>query len=134
MQQVFKALIEAWGLIRAIAPFLPVRPGIYRRFFEGAPYGCVVAEKTGHFIVVNEQFASMLGYTKKELTDVPFMRFVHPSDIAATRTAMENLDMGASVIDFRNRYRRRDGRYVWIRWQARQNGLIYAVGEVVEGK
>ena len=47
---------------------------------------------------------------------------------------MAGLSRGETTIQFRNRYRRIDGDYVWLEWNARavpEEGVIYAVARDV---
>ena len=79
-------------------------------------------------------FSVKLGYDAEELLSRPFLEFVHPDDRDATVAAMAQLQHGKDVTDFENRYRRSDGRYVWLSWSSRAAGdgkLLYAVARDV---
>ena len=43
-----------------------------------------VAGTDGYFKRVNDAFERCLGFTKPELTAIPFVDFVHPEDVDAT--------------------------------------------------
>ncbi|MBK9526341.1 MAG: response regulator [Bacteroidetes bacterium] len=102
----------------------------------------VIATEDGYFIKISASFTKELGYSEEELTGVPFMSFVHPEDIPSTISVLENLGTRHENLKFfRNRYRRRDGTYMWISWNAYPNSkdkLIYAtardVTELVESE
>ncbi len=56
--------------------------------------------------------------------------FVHEGDRASTELATKTLADNHAVHDFENRYRRRDGSYIWLSWTAHADpatGLIFAV-------
>ena len=93
-----------------------------------------MAGTDGYFRAVNPAGERLLGYGRKELLDQPFLDFVHPDDRASTMRAMEKLGQGETLIHFENRYRRGDGGFCWINWDASPasgEGLIYAVGRDV---
>ncbi|MBF2048644.1 MAG: PAS domain S-box protein [Elainella sp. C42_A2020_010] len=97
-----------------------------------------VASVDGYFRRLNPAFEQVLGYNNAELMAHPFLDFVHPEDQAATLTAVKNLAEGEIILDFENRYRRKDGSYRWIAWRAfpiAEEGLIYAISrDVTEQK
>jgi PAS domain S-box-containing protein len=93
-----------------------------------------VASMEGYFREVNPAFSQLLGFTDKELTDVPFLDLVHPADKAATVAQLQNLRNGRDVLHFENRYRCKDGSYRWLAWVAvpeSDENLIYAVARDV---
>ncbi|KUM43631.1 PAS domain S-box protein [Pseudomonas sp. EpS/L25] len=86
-----------------------------------------VASLDGFFLSLNPAWVQTLGWTLEELKAEPFVSFVHPDDLAATRQAFGALRQGKPVSNFENRYRHRDGSYRWLSWNAVYNdGLIYA--------
>jgi PAS domain S-box-containing protein len=106
----------------------------WHRFWELAIDLKCVASLSGYFLVVNPAFERVLGYSEAELLGTPFIDFVHPDDRPATLAEVENLADGASVISFQNRYRTKDGRWLWLDWASRpvpEEGLIYATGRDV---
>jgi len=53
----------------------------------------------------------------------PFLEFLHPDDVAATAKEMRKLiTRDYELVDFENRYRRKDGTWRWLRWSARSDG------------
>jgi PAS domain S-box-containing protein len=88
----------------------------------------------GYFREVNPAFSQLLGFTDKELTDVPFLDLVHPADKAATVAQLQSLRSGRDVLHFENRYRCKDGSFRWLAWVAvpeSDENLIYAVARDV---
>ncbi|MBI9086230.1 MAG: PAS domain S-box protein [Desulfobacterales bacterium] len=92
---------------------------------------CIADIKTSTFIKVNPAFTSTLGYSEKELTGRPFLDFIHPEDIDPTTNILaERLRQGDKVVNFKNRYRCKDGTYRWLRWVSHpdpEQGITYAV-------
>ena len=78
-----------------------------------------IAGFDGYFKRVNPAWTSALGWTTDELLATPFVNFLHPDDIEATRDIVSKLRGGDDVFSFENRYRARDGAYHWLRWNAR---------------
>jgi PAS domain S-box-containing protein len=72
----------------------------------------------GYFKELNAAWADVLGWSLEELTASRFIDFVHPEDAAATLAAAQSLAAGATLTRFRNRYRRRDGSYRSLSWNA----------------
>ncbi|QDV63916.1 protein kinase domain-containing protein [Crateriforma conspicua] len=104
------------------------------RFFELSLDLFCIADFQGFFQRINGNFSRLLGYDDHELKTRPFIDFVHPEDREKTRAQMSVLDRGKPVVRFRNRYQRRDGRYVVLEWTAkaiRSEGVIFAVARDV---
>ncbi|MDX6618621.1 MAG: hypothetical protein QOK36_1007, partial [Gaiellales bacterium] len=88
-----------------------------------------VAGLDGFFRRLNPAFEHTLGYTLEELQSQPFVDFVHPDDREATLAEVAQLATGVETISFENRYRCKDGSYVWLAWTTRpsvETGVLYA--------
>ena len=88
-----------------------------------------VAGLDGYFRRLNPAFERTLGYTLEELRSQPFLDFVHPDDREATLAEVARLATGAETVSFENRYRCKDGSYVWLAWTTRpsvETGVLYA--------
>lgn len=102
------------------------------QFFNIALDLLCIADADGHFLRVNKAFETTLGYRVEGLVGTSFWELIHPRDIRATFEAVEELRAGKDVINFVNRYRHIDGRFLDIEWHARAtNGLIYAAARDV---
>lgn len=98
-----------------------------QHYFDHALDLFCIADHEGRFLRLNRQWEATLGYPLSELVGRPFIELVHPADVAATLEAVAQLRARASVMDFVNRYRTRDGSYRWIEWRSFPHGaLIYA--------
>ena len=86
-----------------------------------------IADADGHFRRLNREWELALGYSPAELEGKRFLDFVHPDDMAASRSAMAELNADKKALQFTNRYRHRDGSYRWIEWRLFPAGdLFYA--------
>lgn len=87
------------------------------------------AGKDGYFKFLNQAWENCLGYTREELTRIPYIDFVHPDDKGSTSVAAGKLSSGLAVINFENRYKAKDGSWKWLSWMAspQDDGGIYAV-------
>ena len=103
-------------------------------FFRASLDMLGVAGMDGYFKRINPAFSETLGYSDEEILSRPFLDFVHPDDVGKTVEAVEKLSGGESVIRFQNRYRDRDGRYLWLEWCSvpdSKRELIFAVARNV---
>jgi PAS domain S-box-containing protein len=78
---------------------------------------CIVSFQ-GYFIFNNSAFEHVLQYTAEDYKRNPFIGYVDPDDREATNQAMSALLRGEDVIDFENRYIRKDGEIVNMSWNA----------------
>ncbi len=124
------------GVLCVIEPLADERPPDQdlRRFFELSLDCFCIANLEGYFIRINANFSRRLGYAGAELTNRPFLSFVHPEDQAPTVTEMSRLSAGEIVTGFCNRYRDVQGNYCWFEWTARSipgEDLVFAVARDV---
>jgi two-component system, cell cycle sensor histidine kinase and response regulator CckA len=102
------------------------------QFFSSALDLLCIADTDGNFRRLNPEWERTLGYRLDELLGRPFLDFVHPDDVAATRARMAELMGQTPVANFTNRYRHRDGSYRWIEWRSFPAGkIIYAAARDV---
>jgi len=104
------------------------------RFFNYALDLLCIAGTDGFFKRVNPAFERILGYSPKELLGEPFVDFIHPEDRTDTLAEVGKLASGALTLEFRNRYRCKDGSYKRLHWTSfpeRGTGLLYAVAREV---
>jgi diguanylate cyclase (GGDEF)-like protein/PAS domain S-box-containing protein len=90
------------------------------RLFELSRDMLGTASADGYFTRLNPAWERTLGWTRAELLAEPFISFVHPDDVDATTQQAARLtgSDGATVVEFENRYRTRDGAYRRIEWTA----------------
>lgn len=107
------------------------------RFFDLSLDLFCIANTHGYFWRLNDNFQKSLGYSLQELTSRPFVEFVHPDDRPDTLSEIEKLARGQPAIQFINRYRHKDGHYVFLEWTARsiaQEGVVYAVARNISDR
>jgi PAS domain S-box-containing protein len=83
----------------------------------------------GYFKRVSSSFTPLLGWSDEELKSKPFIEFVHPDDIEATKNASSYISAGNNLLTFENRYICKDGTLRWLLWGSASdvnNKLIYA--------
>ncbi|WP_437941658.1 PAS domain S-box protein [Sorangium sp. So ce341] len=97
------------------------------RFFELSVDLVGIAGFDGYFKRIGGAWEQTLGFSREELLARPFLDFVHPEDRERTVTASAKLLSGDGPGTFVNRYRCRDGSYLWIEW----NSAIYPDAELV---
>lgn len=88
------------------------------RFFDLSLDMICIAGLDGYFKKVNPAWERTLGHTEAELLAKPFVDFIHPDDRASTLEVVREMDEGADVVHFENRYRHKDGSYRWFAWKA----------------
>ncbi|MBN1446622.1 MAG: PAS domain S-box protein [Bacteroidetes bacterium] len=89
-----------------------------------------IADTQGYITEVNSIFEDCVGSDRYEICARPFLEYVHPEDRQLTLRMYGELKAGRSVTRFVNRFRRHDGEYVTLRWNAQlepKSGRIIAV-------
>ncbi len=87
-----------------------------------------IGDKDGFFRRLNPEWEKTLGYSMQEMENKRLIDFVHPADIDATLAALTELNTKKFILNFRNRYQRKDGTYRWLEWKAFADGeRFYAV-------
>ena len=93
-----------------------------------------IANFDGYFTRINPAFCKTLQYSSEELLSTPYLQFVHPDDVLKTAASARALSEGRDVVDFENRYRRKDGQYRTLSWRVTADPLakmVFAVARDV---
>jgi len=86
----------------------------FRRILELAPIGMATNSLDGHFILVNQAFCNMLGYSKKELEVMTYLDITHPDDKMLTFASREQLLEGEiESYQLEKRFLHKNGQVVW---------------------
>ena len=91
---------------------------------------CIVTTE-GKYVSINKAFKKELGYSREELFAGQVRQFMHPDDIPGMLVVLEQLAQGKTIFNYENRYRKKNGEYIWVSWQSTANlteGLLYATG------
>jgi PAS domain S-box-containing protein len=98
------------------------------RFFSVNLELLCIADMEGYFHRLNIAWETTLGYPLSELEGSRFLDLVHPDDLESTGQAIATLYDGESIVNFKNRFRCRDGSYRWLEWRSKpfQQKFIYA--------
>ncbi|OPG07588.1 hypothetical protein B1R27_12950 [Streptomyces sp. GKU 895] len=102
--------------------------------FELSPDLLYVCGPDGYLKRVNPALERTLGYPADELLARPFLSFVDERDEERVREGLARLDEDTELTEAENRFLRRDGTELWLRWSARldrQEGLVHAVARDV---
>lgn len=133
-EELEQKVIERTGQLESIVSQLEE----YKYFFINSHDFACIANMDGYFVTINPQFEKVLGYSEKELLENQFLKFIHPDDIAATLQEVEKLKSGALTLNFINRYRKKDGSYIWMEWSTYPDvvaGKQYAIArDITERK
>jgi PAS domain S-box-containing protein len=108
-----------------------------RRIFDLSVDLMCIADADGRFRMVSASVAKILGYTPTELIGRSSLDFVHPDDLQRTLSVHESLVGGATVVEFENRYLRKDGATVDLSWSTSWSadvGLSYAVARDITSR
>src|SRR5579859_4975348 len=87
------------------------------RLFEMTSDLLATLSTEGLFTLLNPAWESALGWSRTQLLSKPLLEFVHPDDVDQTRVCM--LSGGrheAKLVNFTNRFRRRDGEWRSLAW------------------
>jgi two-component system, sensor histidine kinase and response regulator len=78
---------------------------------------CTIDE-SGRFVTMNQASERLWGYSPAELIGRRYMDLVHPDDHAETQRAASDILTSGKLVDFVNRYVRKDGSVVNVLWSA----------------
>ncbi|TRX12175.1 PAS domain S-box protein [Flavobacterium gawalongense] len=110
----------------------------FEHFFNNSNDLSCIANMEGYFEIINPQFVNVLGYSEKELLEHPYFYFIHPDNLDTTTQEMGKANDGGNILNFINRYRKKDGSYLWLEWHSTFNpitGKVYAIArDITERK
>ncbi len=84
--------------------------------FEMTPDLVCIAGKDGYFRKVNPAVLNKLQYSAEELYPRLISSFIHPDDRELTARERMKLLEGKTLLNFQNRYLRKDGTIIWLEW------------------
>ncbi|MCG9793589.1 PAS domain S-box protein [Flavobacterium algicola] len=89
----------------------------FKSFFDQAAVGIAnVSITDGKFIAINHKFASLLGYTPKEMKSKNFMEITHPEDLKNDMEHLDRLVQGnINKYSIEKRYYKKNGKIIWVK-------------------
>lgn len=106
-------------------------PSVLGEFFWNSTDLMSVLSSDGSWLVANAAWPEQMGWSLDDLQSGPFVDLIHPDDVEATIREFECLIEAPDVtlVEFRNRQRRRDGAYRWIEWSCQgREGMVFSAG------
>jgi PAS domain S-box-containing protein len=86
-------------------------------FFQGSVAMLSIIGFDNKFKQINPAWQSNLGWSEEELLSKDYFELTHPDDLDATMSVRKALiESGEKVNEFENRYRCKDGSYLWFSW------------------
>ncbi|HXG66166.1 MAG TPA: PAS domain S-box protein, partial [Blastocatellia bacterium] len=76
--------------------------------------GIAQTDLTGKFVMVNERYCEIVGYTAAELCRMRMQDITHPDDLPRNVELFQKLASGGADFTIEKRYRRKDGSEVWV--------------------
>lgn len=133
-------LLRVFGIMRDVTEIKVAEKKLkeYEHFFNHSNDLNSFVNTEGYLEVVNPRFKSALGYSEEELFGTPLFDFLHPDDVPAAIQEVEKLKSGAITTSFINRFRKKDGDYLWLDMHITPNpvtGRRYAIAhDITERK
>tara|TARA_A100000171_G_scaffold52642_1_gene72117 strand:+ start:2205 stop:3275 length:1071 start_codon:yes stop_codon:yes gene_type:complete len=106
-------------------------------FFKLSPDLLCIAGFDGFFKRINPAVSRLLGYTDEELLSRPINEFIHPLDQHLTSQYRESIKKGNPLLNFENRYIKKNGEIVWLAWTSMplyEEALVYAIAKNITHK
>lgn len=76
-----------------------------------------VVDFDGYFVTASPSWKATLGWDDEELKAMPIWELIHPDDMEQSVAAAQTyVEQGGHLIQFRNRYRHKDGSYRCLSW------------------
>lgn len=96
----------------------------FRKIFDLSVDLICIADLNGYFMLLNPSWERVLGYSEEELKSAPFIEFIHEDDREKTLDIVkEQVEKGEKVMNFQNRYRRKNGEYIWLDWTSQPDQM-----------
>jgi len=89
----------------------------YERIFDYSLDLIGTGNMEGYFTKINASFSKILGYAEQEFLQKPFLHFVHDKDKYITEQALKDAAAGKKELYVENRYRCKNGSYIWLDWK-----------------
>lgn len=108
----------------------------FRHFFNLSYDLFCVFKPDGYFVNVNQRFTDVLGYTREELLENPYIDIWWPADKEKTYHVIQSLQDKATF-KFCHRLITKEGKSIAVEWTStafNDKGKAYAVGRIMDNK
>jgi PAS domain S-box-containing protein len=93
----------------------------FRSIFQLSPIGfSSVDPETGKYLIVNDKFVNITGYSREELSNMSLRDITHPEDLENDWQKFQRMSKG-EIAEYSNekRYVRKNGEIIWVKVTAR---------------
>ena len=82
----------------------------------------------GKFLIINDSWINVLGWSIEELISHSYFEFIHPNDIQSMKKIIDQMTIG-TLAKFCNRFRKKTGEYICLEWSTTywHNGKYFSV-------
>jgi PAS domain S-box-containing protein len=104
---------------------------LFEKFVSVSHDIIALAGLDGYFKKVNPAFFKLLGYDHECLKSNRYLDFIHPDDVNSSHDEMQRLAAGGQTLNFVNRMRCADGRYLFVEWAIapdKDTGDLFCIG------
>ena len=116
LEQRIKALEQTEIKRKKAEKALQASENRFRAIFAQAAVGVAQIEsKTGKFVVINQRYADIVGYTIEEMRHLTFQKITHPDDLKKDLDNLQRL-LDGEIHEFsrEKRYYHKNGSFVWV--------------------
>ncbi|MDW6022527.1 PAS domain S-box protein [Mesorhizobium sp. BAC0120] len=113
VQGVFCIVNETTGEVLAKAALRENEERL-RAIFSQATGGIALTDTDGRFVLVNQRFCEILGYTEADLLHMRMQEITHPDDLTKNSALFRQMLEEGTGFVVETRYVRNDGSYIWV--------------------
>ncbi|HET6616823.1 MAG TPA: PAS domain S-box protein [Gemmatimonadota bacterium] len=113
--QILAAERDQWSGAEAVHAALRKSEKVFRSIFENSSVGMARTDPQGRFLLANNAYQEMLGYTMEELESLTLESVTHPDDWTSHRKLFQRMISGEiPAFEIQKRYVRKDGSEFWV--------------------
>jgi PAS domain S-box-containing protein len=86
----------------------------FRAIVNQVTVGIAQTDLTGRFVLVNQRYCTIVGYSEAELRQKRMQDITHPDDLPLNTALFQRLITNSAPFEIEKRYRRPDGSVVWV--------------------
>jgi PAS domain S-box-containing protein len=88
----------------------------FKKFFDLSVDMVCIANTSYEYEIISPSFSTVLGWDESEIMEKSLLALVHEEDLKATEAELEKLKTGATISEFTNRLKCKDGTYKYFQW------------------